>query len=237
MPNSFFRFKQFTVYQEQAAMKVGTDGVLLGAWATIGDNVNRILDIGTGTGIVALMLAQRSIAQIDAVEIDESSAKQAKANFELSQWANRLAVHQTDFQSYSKSCVLKYDLVVSNPPYFSRSLKSPELARTLVRHTDLLPHNQLLEGVSLVLSATGSFCAVFPYTEGNVFVAIAATHGLYCNRRLNIYSIPGKPVIRVLLEFSFSRGLMEEQDIYIHNKEGHYTEAYKNLTKDFYLAF
>lgn len=218
-------------------MKVGTDGVLLGAWATIGDNVNRILDIGTGTGIVALMLAQRSMAHIDAVEIDESSAKQAKVNFELSQWANRLAIHQTDFQSYGKSCMLKYDLVVSNPPYFSRSLKSPELARTLVRHTDLLPHNHLLEGVSLVLSPEGSFCAVFPYTEGNVFVALAATYGLYCNRRLNVYSVPGKPVIRVLLQFSFARGLMEEQDIYIHTKEGQYTEIYRNLTKDFYLAF
>ena len=237
MPNSYFKFKQFTVNQELATMKVGTDGVLLGAWAPVGDNVRQILDIGTGTGIIALMLAQRSVAQIDAVDIDEASVQQADENFKRSSWSNRLAVHKSDFQAYGKACSAKYDLVVSNPPYFSRSLKSPELARTLVRHTDMLPHNQLLEGVASVLSPHGCFCAVFPYTEGNVFVALAATFGLFCNRRLNVYSVPGKPVIRVLLQFSFTRGLVEEHDMYIHTKEGAYTDAYRALTKDFYLAF
>jgi tRNA1Val (adenine37-N6)-methyltransferase len=236
MPNNHFRFKQFVVHQEKSAMKVGTDGVLLGAWTSIG-SAKRILDIGTGTGLIALMLAQRSNVPIDAVEIDEPACEQAKENVQRSRWASKISVYCKAFQAFEQETNLRYDLIVSNPPYFVESLKSPEIARTIARHTALLPHSDLLKGISNLLDENGRFAGIFPYVEGNVFIAKAVDYSLYCSRRTEVKGkTNGKP-IRVLLEFSRERQPMIESSISIREVDGSYTPDYITLTKDFYLAF
>lgn len=236
MGRNYFRFKQFLIKQEGAAMKVGTDGVLLGAWADV-ENVKSVLDIGTGSGVIALMVAQRCNAQIHAVEIDTASAMQAKHNFELSPWKDRLFVEAKSLQDYSKYHSLQFDLIVSNPPYFSKSLKPPSPERTLTRHTDELPNADLLVGVKKLLQPEGRFCAIFPYTEGNIFIAEATNYELFCNKKLYIQTKPEKPIIRILAEFSFSKKRLIENTISVHSPDGEYSEDYKRLTADFYLAF
>lgn len=237
MGKNYFRFKQFVVKQEGAAMKVGTDGVLLGAWVDL-EKTNSVLDIGTGSGVIALMIAQRCNAIIEAVEIDKTSAEQAKSNFEASPWSNRLIVKHISLQNYSDNNSTKFDLLVSNPPYFTNSLKSQTDERNLVRHTDELSNTDLLQGVVKLLSKTGRFCAVFPYVEGNIFIAQAANYGLYCNKKLQVQSKPNKPTLRILTEFSFEKKRLIEENLIIHTTQGEeYTENYKTLTADFYLAF
>lgn len=236
MGRNYFRFKQFVIKQEVAAMKVGTDGVLLGAWADI-SGANSVLDIGTGSGVIALMIAQRCNARIMTVEIDSASATQAKHNFESSPWSERLSVEASSLQDYSKNHSQKFDLIVSNPPYFHKSLKSALPERTVARHTDELPNADLIQGVSRLLLPEGRFCAIFPYAEGNIFIAEAANHGLYCNKKLFVKTKPDKPIIRILMEFSFNKKRLPESTISIHTAEGEYTEDYKRLTADFYLAF
>jgi tRNA1Val (adenine37-N6)-methyltransferase len=236
MPNQYFRFKQFAIRQEKSAMKVGTDGVMLGAWATIG-NAKTILDVGTGTGLIALMLAQRSSATIDAVEIDNPSAQQAIENVNSSRWQNRVAVHCKPFQQFAKEASLQYDLIVSNPPYFIKSLKSEEAARTVARHNELLPHVELLEGINKLLNKNGRFAGIFPYVEGNVFVALASTYNLFCSKRVSVYGKINGPVKRLMLEFSREKLPLDETSIAVRGVDGEYTPEYVSLTKDFYLAF
>ncbi len=236
MGKNYFRFKQFVIKQDDAAMKVGTDGVLLGAWADV-ECVNSVLDIGTGSGVIALMIAQRCDALVHTVEIDSASALQAKHNFELSQWSARLSVDALSLQNFSKTHSSQFDLIVSNPPYFNKSLKSPSPERTIARHTDELPNDDLLEAVKKLLSPNGRFCAIFPYIEGNIFIAEAANYGIYCNKKLFVQTKPSKPIIRILAEFSFNKKRFPENAISIHTFEGDYTDEYKRLTADFYLAF
>lgn len=236
MPNNYFRFKQFAIRQEKSAMKVGTDGVMLGAWAAI-DNAKTILDVGAGTGLIALMLAQRSNASIDAVEIDESSAQQALENVNSSRWQSRVKVHCKPFQQFAIETGIQYDLIVSNPPYFIKSLKPEEAARTVARHNELLPHTELLEGINKLLNENGRFAGIFPYVEGNVFVALASTCNLYCTKRVSIYGKINGPVKRLMLEFSREKLPLEETSITVRGIDGEYTPEYVNLTKDFYLAF
>lgn len=238
MSNTYFKFKQFAIDQKQSAMKVGTDGVLLGAWANIGGSA-RALDIGTGTGVVALMLAQRSSdVMVDAVEIDEKSAVQAQKNFAKSPWANRLVAHCGSFQSFAQTQGAgSYNLIVSNPPYFIQSMKSPDALRTMTRHTDTLPFDELLAGIKSLLSPNGGFCGIFPYTEGNIFIAKATNYGLYCTRKLNVMSKPNHSTLRVLVQLEFEKKPVEEEMLTIHTADGDFTESYKALTKDFYLAF
>ncbi|HOP04611.1 MAG TPA: methyltransferase [Tenuifilaceae bacterium] len=236
MANNFFRFKQFTVRQENAAMKVGTDGVLLGAWADTTD-ANTILDIGTGTGLIAIMLAQRSQAKIDAVEIDTPSFYQAKDNIAKCPWSNRISLFNISFQDFSKQHRGTYDLIVSNPPYFIKSLKSTETSRNSARHNEELPQDDLVEGVNQLLTNEGTFSAIFPYIEGNIFVAKAAAKGLFCSKRVNVTGKQGTGVKRLLLEFSKRKFPYEESELTIRNVDDGFTPEYKLLTKDFYLAF
>ncbi len=236
MGKNYFRFKQFIIKQEGAAMKVGTDGVLLGAWADL-ENVHTVLDVGTGSGVIALMIAQRSEAKIQAVEIDESSAQQAKNNFDASKWVDRLGVEAISFQEFAKKHLSKFDLIVSNPPYFSKSLKPNTPERTLTRHTEQLSNTDMLEGIKNLLSSDGRFCAIFPYTEGNIFIAEAANYGLFCNKKLYIKTKPNNPILRILIDFSFTKKRLDEDTISIHTSEGEYTDEYKALTAEFYLAF
>jgi tRNA1Val (adenine37-N6)-methyltransferase len=237
MPNNHFRFKQFLVKQDQTAMKVGTDGVLLGAWVDI-CGATHILDVGTGTGLIALMLAQRAKNSIiDAVEIDEQSALQAKENVSSSKWSDRIVVFNSSFQQFASEAARKYELIVSNPPYFIKSLKSESIARTVARHNELLSHSDLLQGINKLLTDDGRFVGIFPYVEGNVFVALASNYGLFCTRRVHVIGKEKGIVKRLLLEFCKNKLPIAEDNITIRCQNDEFTQEYITLTKDFYLAF
>lgn len=221
-------------------MKVGTDGVLLGAWADVSED-RRLLDVGTGTGVIALMLAQRTgpDVRVDAVEIEEGAARQAGENFRLSPWKDRLSLWRQDFRIFARErAEAAYDHIVSNPPYFIGSLKSGDLCRTVARHAELLPYGDLIEGANRLLGEGGRLTAVFPYEEAHVFIALAAGKGFYCRRRLEVRGVARKPVKRVLLEFRRERGEVAEDALVIGGTEPDgYSAKYKALTRDFYLKF
>lgn len=238
MSNTWFRFKQFTIEQSDTVMKVNTDGVLLGAWSPV-SAYERILDVGTGTGVIALMLAQRSTdAKIDAVELDERSAKQAEHNVKKSRWSNRISVIHTSFQQFAEKSHEQYELIVSNPPYFVDALLPHDEKRLLSRHTEALSYDELLDGAVKLLHKDGCMSVILPYVEGNVFIAKAAAVGLYCIHKTNVYPFMGKPVKRLLLNFSRRAEPHCESSLFIHlPKSTDYTPEYKTLTKDFYLNF
>lgn len=237
MPNDYFKFKEFIIYQNKCAMKVGTDGVLLGAWANV-EGANKILDVGTGTGLIALMLAQSSDAIIDAIEIDENACVQAQENVNYSPWANRIKIIHQSFQNFLKTNSEKYDIIVSNPPYFQNSLAAPEEIRTKARHNTSLELVDIIDGTLKCLTESGTLSLILPYVEGNLFIAKAAEHGLYCVRQTNVMPKPKRKPKRLLLEFQrIKKPLIEEQLVIELNKRHEYSEAYKNLTRDFYLAF
>ena len=229
-----FTFKQFAVEQEDVAMKVGTDGVLLGAWADC-EGAKRILDIGTGTGVIALQMAQRNPeAQIRAVEIDETAAHRARANFDLSPWAERLTVEQSAVQEFAPS--EKFDLIVSNPPYFVDSLLPPDAKRSTARHTHDLTFEELDSAVARLLSESGKFALILPVTEFEKYLTITQLH-IVC--RCDVCPVEGGAVKRIMGEFAKQRTAeIKHETIAIERgKRGDYTDDYRALTKDFYLKF
>lgn len=237
MPNNYFKFKKFTVYQDKCAMKVGTDGVLLGAWANC-EGAKKVLDIGTGTGLVALMLAQRSNATIDAVEIDREATKQAKENVQKSPWGDRIEIINQSFQEFTKMRDESYDLIVSNPPYFQNAFFAPDEKRTNARHNSNLQLEDLLTGAQKLMNEEGILSMILPYLEGSMFILKASEMGLYCVRQTKVLPKPNREPKRLLLEFMKTKKPLVEQEIIIElNKRHEYSEAYKNLTQDFYLAF
>lgn len=236
MANNYFNFKEFSVFQEKSAFKVGTDGVLLGAISDFKGR-NRILDIGTGTGLIALMAAQRCDGLITAIEPDEESFAEASENVSGSKWSNRIKVINTDLQSYFPD-EEKFDLIVSNPPYFSNSLKNPDSRKSASRHNDALTTKELLKGVARLLCKDGIFQLIMPYAEGNIFIAEAPQHGLYCNKILKIKPLPTSEIRRLILTFSREKIRVKESFLTIERGARHeFTEEYKSLTKDFYLKF
>lgn len=235
MPNDYFRFKQFTINQGRCAFKVGTDGVLLGAVADV-TGVKSILDIGTGSGLIALMLAQRSEADLCAIEPDHDSFLQATENVRSSKWSERVEVIETDLQSYSPE--KKFDLIVTNPPYFRDSIRNPDVRKSSARHNDALPSSELLDGISRLLDDSGTFQLIMPYAEGNVFIAEAADYGFYCNSILKIRPLPSSEIRRLILNFSRNKQKLAEKFLTIgYGKRHDYTDEYKELTKEFYLKF
>jgi tRNA1Val (adenine37-N6)-methyltransferase len=238
MANEWFKFKQFTVWQDRTPMKVGTDGVLLGAW-TDADRPGRILDIGTGTGLIALMMAQKfPAAMIDAVEIDKDAAMQAGENFRLSPWSERLRVFHTDVLDFISHKEKEYSLIVSNPPWFSRSLKASSAGRTVARHNDSLPAGGLLRCVSKLLLSGGCFSIVLPADLEGSFIRKASESGLFPSKILRVRPVPQKAVSRILMEMRFSEEALREDELIIEPEGRHcYSEAYRKLTSDFYLAF
>jgi len=218
-------------------MKVGTDGVMLGAWANC-KNTKNILDIGTGTGLIALMLAQMSNANIDAIEIDEVACRQAKENVDKSPWSDRINIINQSYQDFLKTAHKKYDLIVSNPPYFQNSLFAPNEKRTNARHNSNLELDDIINGAKKILNEEGVLSLILPYMEGNMFILKASEKGLYCIRQTKVLPKPNRDPKRLLLEFMKIKKPLIEQEIIIEiNKRHEYSEAYKNLTKDFYLAF
>lgn len=231
-----FHFRQFSVEDKQTAMKVGTDAVLLGSWIQPG-NPGHILDVGTGCGILALMMAQRTKAAVDAVEIEQKAAEEAIENAKNSPWPSRIKVHHTSFQVFTEKSVSKYDLVISNPPFFENSLKSPDSKRNLSRHNDLLPVAALIEGAAGCLKQDGILSVIVPASDERHWVAEAKCKGLYIKRSCLVIPRAGKPAARIMIEFSPKiTGAVSEEELCIRDSEGKYTKAYIDLTRDFYLG-
>lgn len=217
-------------------MKIGTDGVLLGAWASIQHQPETILDIGTGTGILALMLAQRSVAHtIEALEIDDDAFEQAAENFENSPWADRLFCYHAGFIEFIEEVDDKYDLIVSNPPFYVENYKTKNSKRDLARFTDALPFNHLLYGTAKLLSENGKATFIIPYTEEKNFIAMAAEVKLYPNNIVRVKGNPNSSLKRSLLEFSFQQTPITSTELTIETSRHQYTSAYIDLTKNFYL--
>jgi len=216
-------------------MKVGIDGVLLGAWCEV-KNIECALDVGTGSGLIALMVAQRSNAEIDAIDIDENALVQSKLNFSDSPWAQRLNAIRKPLQEFSQVCEKKYDLIVSNPPYFIDSLKAPDLQRSVARHADSLSHSELLENAIPLLNKTGRICLILPVNEGIKCTEIANKLGLNCDKQVMVYPKPEAASKRLLLQFSFSKLETMKSGITIETENRHvYTDEFSELLKDFYL--
>lgn len=242
MGNKPFKFKQFTIHQDRCAMKVGTDGVLLGAWANISHNPFSILDIGAGTGLIALMLAQRSSAEIiDAIEIDADAYEQCVENFESSPWNHRLFCYHASLNEFTGEVEDKYDLIASNPPYFKphATFKEEEFAisakRAKARFYNALPFDELLGSVSKLLSDNGKFCTIIPIAEESSFIKMAKSVGLHAHKILRVKGTPETGVKRSLIEFSFIETSCETSEITIETSRHVYTDEYCNLTKNFYL--
>ena len=238
MPNSFFAFKQFIIKQDKYAMKVSTDAVLLGAWV-LPNGSKQILDIGTGTGVIALMLAQKSKACIDAIDIDEQAVHQAENNFRESPFDNELRISKIAFQDFYKSATKKYDLIITNPPYFEQSFKSSDEQRSQARHADVLPFNTLLDGVKQLLSDKGRFCVILPTNEALKFRQMAEKRGLYLSKLLRVKSRTDKQIEkRHIMQFEAKPTEFSESTISIEHEVRHsYTPEYKELTKDYYINF
>ncbi|MDR1646048.1 MAG: methyltransferase [Tannerellaceae bacterium] len=235
MSNNYFRFKQFTIHQEGCAMKVGVDGALLGAWTRAG-GCRKILDVGTGAGLIALMLAQRNPeATVDALDIDESACEQARANAEASPFAGRIRVIHVAFADYAAG-VAAYDLIVSNPPYFVRSLPSPDPRRCLARHAGSLSLEELISAAGRLLTATGKLSLILPAGREEELKSLAACHGLHPSRQTLVAPLAGGAVKRVLSELSVAPVPFCEQDsLCIEEIGGRYSPAFISLLKDYYL--
>lgn len=229
-----FSFKQFNIEDNGCAMKVGTDGVLLGAWTNIRD-VKHILDVGTGSGLIALMLAQRTSNEviIDAIEIDEACAHQASFNIAQSPWASKVLMHTTSLQQFETlPC---YDLIVCNPPYFNNSFAPPQSARAVARHANTLSHAELASHTKRLLSPTGKLSVILPFAEGKQFMSFASMLGFVCSRQCAVHSRPNKPQERWLLEFSLEYQPLKAEQLILHSSNDEWSDDYKNLTQQFYL--
>lgn len=231
-----FYFKQFTVHQDRCAMKIGTDGVLLGAWAEV-SHAQQILDIGTGSGVIALMLAQRTeTARLHAVEVDADAYQQAFENVQATPWADRVRVFHAPIQDFAQTSSDQYDLIVSNPPFFSGGTFSASQDRNSVRHTIKLPHGDLLQAVRKLLSAEGSFCVVLPLIEGLRFSELAQDYHLFCTKMTEVRPKADKPVERLLMQFQRNpRPLLKDSLVVQREERNDWTEAYIKLTGEFYL--
>ena len=232
-----FQFKQFSVNQDKTAMKVGTDGVLLGTWCPIDNNPNSILDIGTGTGLIALMLAQRTTAQqIDALEIDENAYEQATENFENSPWNDRLFCFHAGLDEFVDDPEDEYDLIVSNPPFYSEDVKTDDDQRNLSRFQDALPFEELVEAADLLLSENGIFAVIIPYKEEERFVDLCAELELFPIKMTRVKGSHTTPIVRSLLAFKrFELTTLTANELVVEINRHEYTDDYINLTQDFYL--
>ena len=232
-----FSFKKFSVNQDRTAMKIGTDGVLLGAWSPIPENAFSVLDIGSGTGIIALMLAQRSNAeQIDAVEIDEDAYEQATENFENSPWSDRLFCYHAGLDELIEEPEDEYDLIISNPPFYTENYKTEDSQRDLARFEDAMPFEMLVEAADLLLSENGIFSVIIPFKEEENFLALAKEFELYPMRITRVKGTPTSEIKRSLLAFKkFATKEIEINELVIETERHVYTAEYITLTKDFYL--
>jgi tRNA1Val (adenine37-N6)-methyltransferase len=237
--NRGFAFKQFRVHDDRCQMKVGTDGVLLGAWANVA-GARRVLDAGAGSGLISLMIAQRApTAHVDGVEILVADARQASENIAESPWSDRMVIHQGPLQGFRPPYL--YDLIVSNPPYFNRSLLPPEERRASVRHTISLTHDELLKAVTRLLHPDGKFCLILPSQGFDSFVLLSAKVGLHVRRLLEFRTRPGRSVERYVLELSRLPGEAIREQLCLYEREfigqgrDNWSTEYQKLVADFYI--
>ena len=231
-----FKFKQFTVNQDRCAMKIGTDGVLLGAWTSVEHNPFNVLDIGAGTGILSLMIAQRSHAeQIEAIEIDDDAFEQCAENFENSPWNDRLFCFHASLLEYIEAVNEKFDLIICNPPFYSEDYKTQDKSRDLARFSDAMPFEHIIFAVINFLSDKGKFSIVIPYKEEEKYIEEASLIDLFPNRILRVRGNEKSDLKRSLIEFSYSESPINISELIIETERHQYTEDYINLTKDFYL--
>lgn len=263
MPDLPFHFKQFTIQQDRCAAKVGTDGVLLGAWTSLEQCPDSILDIGTGTGVIALMLAQRSTAQtIDALELDENAYEQATENFEASDWGDRLFCYHAHLYEFATEIEEQYDLIVSNPPFYEApslpSASQPHRQASLpkgenfmsesrinARFDSAMPFELLLGAVQNLLSPDGRFAVILPFHREQEFIDLAERGGLLPNRITRVQGTPISEVKRSLMEFCFRKPALPAgrsiksnsitNNLIIEKERHNYTAPYKRLVQDFYL--
>ena len=234
---SVFQFKQFSVLQDQCAMKIGTDGVLLGAWTPINNCPNTVLDIGTGTGIIALMLAQRCDAQqIDALEIDGNAYEQAVDNFENSPWGDRLFCFHAGVDEFVEEPEDEYDLIVSNPPFYSEDYRSENEQRDLARFQEALPFEDLIDAAALLLSENGIFSVIIPYKEEERFIDLCSEVELFPIKVTRVKGSHKTQIIRSLLAFKrYELAVLVADELVIEINRHEYTDDYIELTKYFYL--
>ena len=232
-----FTFKQFSVNQNRCAMKIGTDGVLLGAWSPIPDNCYSVLDVGTGTGIIALMMAQRSLAeQVDAIEIDENAFEQASDNFENSPCSDRLFCFHAGLDELIEEPEDEYDLIISNPPFYTENYKTEDVQRDLARFADAMPFEMLIEAADLLLSENGIFSVIIPFKEEEHFLALAKEFELYPIKITRVKGTPTSEIKRSLLAFQRNEiRNIEINELVIETMRHEYTAEYIGLTRDFYL--
>jgi tRNA1Val (adenine37-N6)-methyltransferase len=241
MPNNYFQFKQFIIQQADCAMKVCTDSCILGAYTQVSDN-QRVMDIGTGTGLLALMLAQRANVQIDAIEIDLGAYQQAVENVANSPWAEQIKVYPQAIQDFARQFTdAKYDLIIANPPFFKNNWKSTSTAKNLALHSESLNFADLLAVVRQFLSSAGSFWVLLPEYEAEVLAKKAAQYDLQTQQKLLIYNRPETAVFRVIQEIKFSKQTLDNQSIsqelFIRDTQNEYTPEFRELLKDYYLIF
>lgn len=229
-----FKFKQFAIEDNRCAHKVGTDGTLLGAWVNL-EHTKSILDVGTGSGLIALMLAQRSdpTAHIDAIEIVATDCSQASDNVKHSPWSRKISVHNTSLQKFDPA--KKFDCIVSNPPFFNNSFKPPVQSRITPRHTDTLPFEELVQYSKWLLTHSGRLNVILPYTEGLQFIELANANAFHLTRQWSFRTRQEKAIERWLLEFSNTSMPLEKGELLLYEKDDDWSESYRILTREFYL--
>lgn len=231
-----FTFKQFSVKQDRCAMKIGTDGVLLGAWTPLFNNPYNLLDIGAGTGILSLMLAQRSnLEQIDAIEIDEGAYEQCVENFEASPWSDRLFCFHAGLDEFVDDPEDEYDLIISNPPFYTDTFKSENTQRDIARFEDALPFEELIEAAALLLSDNGIFSVIIPFKEEKKFVAMCEELELFPLKITRVKGTPTAEIKRSLLAFTRIQQTPIIDELTVEISRHQYTPEYIALTQDFYL--
>ena len=226
-----FHFKQFSLSHLQSSMKVGTDAVLLGAWLPVPENCKEILEIGSGCGVISLMLAQRTTANITGIDMDEKSVKEAQKNAENSPWKNRVQFVQETAQDFAQKTTQKFDLIVSNPPFFENSLKSPKTNKNIAKHTDTLPLSILIQTINTLLSNTGQTGLILPFVTAEKFEILAKNNRLYATKKTYVSPTPTKKPNRMLMLFERAAKPCEEDSFVI--RENGYTKEYCEFVKDY----
>jgi len=233
--NNYFQFKQFRIHQEKAAMKVNTDGVLLGAWTNL-EGAKTVLDIGAGTGLISLMIAQRSTAIITGIEIEKNAAEEALQNVLNSKWSDRVSIKHCSFQDFAATTENKFDVIVSNPPFFSNGVKNTNPHLSMARHNHMLPFEDIIEGAVKLLTDNGKFSLILPAGSAREFIEKASRMNLFLNRLTEVKPFPDKEPNRCLMEFG-KKDIVPEKTVFsVFDETGKdYSNEFKMLARDFYL--